>query len=416
MLIPQCFDKIKIFDNFEDKYPIFFEITTTIEKANIEDDGKSKTGQSGNGKLQYNFVISTPGRQNVSVLNRFMKMILDKHEKDNTKDNKPMLYEFLNSIKDDDNRSKMIYRETPFKSGKDLDKNIFFEGKEKFLSFIDRFIPERETEETKTANDCYELAGITKKACILLHGSPGCGKSCTIKGILNRTGRHGIWVPWGNVKTCSELFSLFRSTKINDTPFEFKNFVFIFEDFDANKNESVKKRQNEITEICKLLGKDIETTSDSDSNESIDGEDTKKTKTDLPVDGNTLLTWLHSMNKKVDDELTLECVLNVLDGIAEMNDAMIIFTTNHLENIDPAFYRSGRVDYCLELKLASVEIIKKMVKTYNMVSDIEIWNHKFEQMKDYVISTSDVQSVCITYGKDRVEDCLNEFIARTTIA
>ena len=66
-------------------------------------------------------------------------------------------------------------------------------------------------------------------------------------------------------------------------------------------------------------------------------------------------------DKKVEDELTLECVLNVLDGIIELHNAMIIFTTNHLEHIDPAFTRSGRIDFHHEFKLASIHIIKEML-------------------------------------------------------
>ena len=405
ILLPKCYEKIKIFDRFEDKYPIYFEITMTMER--IQSDDKQNQQSNRSQQPSYNFILSTPEKHNMSVLNRFMKMAIDKYELDTQEINQPKLFEFINSNMDEDDRRKMMYREFPFKSNKKLDKNIFFEGKNEFIAFIDRFIPGGTDDKNAESDACYELSGVTKKACILLSGPPGCGKSCTIKGILNRTGRHGILVQWGRLKTCSELCTLFRSSKINDTPFSLKEFVFIFEDFDANKNDVLKIRKEDI---LSKIGKNEYNSLDNVSDVSDESKQNHKSNIKSPSDNDTFRTMLNNMNNKLDDELTLECVLNVLDGIAEMPDAMIIFTTNHLENIDPAFYRSGRVDYRIELQKASVPIIKEMAQTYCCIPNIDDWQHKFDQMKEYVISTADVQSICFNYGKNRVEECLDEII------
>lgn len=101
-----------------------------------------------------------------------------------------------------------------------------------------------------------------------------------------------------------------------------------------------------------------------------------------------------------------------MDGIAELQDAMIIFTTNHLEQVDPAFYRSGRVDYLLKMKLASVKIIKEMIETYCQINNIDAFQEKFDKMKDYVISTADVQSVCFKYGGENIEQLLEILIEK----
>ena len=119
------------------------------------------------------------------------------------------------------------------------------------------------------------------------------------------------------------------------------------------------------------------------------------------------------LNKpQIEDELTLECVLNVLDGIIELHNAMIIFTTNHLEQIDPAFTRSGRIDFHLEFKLATVNIIKEMLYK---IRKIDVTNAKykkfFDKMKDYVISPADVQNICFKYKNENVTEILNDIIA-----
>jgi ATP-dependent 26S proteasome regulatory subunit len=91
---------------------------------------------------------------------------------------------------------------------------------------------------------------------------------------------------------------------------------------------------------------------------------------------------------------------------------MIIFTTNHLENIDPAFTRSGRIDFHLEFTLATVSTIKEMLQT---IRKIEVTNAKykkyFDKMKDYVISPADVQNICFKYTNENALEILNDIIA-----
>ena len=41
--------------------------------------------------------------------------------------------------------------------------------------------------------------------------------------------------------------------------------------------------------------------------------------------------------------------MNILQGTLTMEDSVFIVTTNHLEHLDPAFYRDGRFDVKIEL-------------------------------------------------------------------
>jgi len=102
---------------------------------------------------------------------------------------------------------------------------------------------------------------------------------------------------------------------------------------------------------------------------------------------------LQSMTKTNSDDLTLECVLNTIDGIVELHDAMYIFTTNmDIRKLDKAFIRPGRIDYILELKRATVKIIREMVAyRYRDNIDINKYDNYFKKMKDSVITPAEVQ-------------------------
>jgi hypothetical protein len=101
------------------------------------------------------------------------------------------------------------------------------------------------------------------------------------------------------------------------------------------------------------------------------------------------------------DILTLECVLNVLDGILELHNAMIIFTTNiALENMDPAFIRAGRIDYKLKLDYCSVRTVRDILRQKYGDFDVGL----LADIKDGVISPCDVQNMCFIC--DTVEECI----------
>ena len=207
----------------------------------------------------------------------------------------------------------------------------------------------------------YTESGQTYKLTLLLYGEPGTGKTCILRGLLNHTKRDAIWIPWSNVKTCSDLSSILRANKFNGKPRQLKDVIFIFEDFDANSSKVLKKRKlvkkktedspDEFTLMTNTLA---ETASDLDTPKEILDQikSLKEFATNMMGPG----------SHKMDDELTLEYALNMFDGIVEQDDAIIAFTTNHLEDIDPAVFRPGRVDYMLELKNIEVSEVLKMLR------------------------------------------------------
>ncbi|RGP81642.1 bcs1 precursor [Fusarium longipes] len=62
------------------------------------------------------------------------------------------------------------------------------------------------------------------------------------------------------------------------------------------------------------------------------------------------------------EAITLSGLLNVLDGVSAQEGRVLVMTSNHTENIDPALLRPGRVDYTIEFGLASFETTTQLFK------------------------------------------------------
>lgn len=404
---------------------IWFEVIVNTEKPDENDDQNPKLNFTRITDRNYIFKLTTPGKRNIKILNKFVEDAVKEYTKNVLNKKENIIIEYIKSQKDDDDKLKITFKEYAFKSNKFLDKNIFFPEKEDLIKYINQFSRLNTNNESYAE---YETAGLTHKATILLYGKPGTGKSCTIRGILNLTGRIGVLVQWSKIKTCSEFTSLLRDLNINGKQYTLGELCFIFEDFGANENRVLKNRMSDkdkgqcdfmiMPDFSKdidtnVLDKDIDKIQDRELKQSIT-EQLIKYKTQLK----TYAVALNSISKPMDDELTLDCVLNTIDGVMELHDAMMIFTDNHIDELDPAFTRAGRINYKLELKLATVKVVQDMMKNKFKLTTVEIDtfiktnSEKFKLMKDYMISPADVQNICFKYTVDEIELCLDEILEK----
>ncbi|KAM0244109.1 hypothetical protein ACHAP5_006591 [Fusarium lateritium] len=62
------------------------------------------------------------------------------------------------------------------------------------------------------------------------------------------------------------------------------------------------------------------------------------------------------------EPISLSGLLNVIDGVGAQEGRVLVMTSNHIENIDPALLRPGRVDFSVEFGLASSETITQLFK------------------------------------------------------
>ena len=146
----------------------------------------------------------------------------------------------------------------------------------------------------KNCGHLYEKYGLPNKLGILLHGHPGTGKSTTIQVIGSYLQKNVYCVDLSSVQSNEELQMIFD--EINNA---LGGGIIVFEDIDAMTSIVHNRKNNNVSEGAKL---------------------------------------------------TLDYFLNLLQGSLTRDGTIFIATTNHIEKLDPAFYRIGRFDVNIEMK------------------------------------------------------------------
>merc|ERR1712130_615165 len=107
-------------------------------------------------------------------------------------------------------------------------------------------------------------------------------------------------------------------------------------------------------------GEDTESTSDENkTRQENDNNDTNFDLLDLLKVSSATAAWDKKANK-----LTLATLLEVLDGVMEMEGRMLIITTNYPERLDKALIRPGRIDLKVKFGLCTAENIVQMYQHY----------------------------------------------------
>ncbi|KAG8975104.1 hypothetical protein FRB90_009646 [Tulasnella sp. 427] len=155
--------------------------------------------------------------------------------------------------------------------------------------------------------DWYAAAGIPWRRGALLWGPPGTGKSTTVHAIAGELQLEIYCVPLSS----GDIDDSALQRLIAGTP---PNCILLLEDID-----------------CAFRSRE--------SNGDGDDEDPNK-----PFD-----PYAYDMKKKV----TLSGLLNLLDSVSSEEGRIVIATTNHIDKLDPALLRPGRMDLLVEYKLAT---------------------------------------------------------------
>jgi AAA+ superfamily predicted ATPase len=195
--------------------------------------------------------------------------------------------------------------------------------------------------------------GIKNKLNILLHGEPGTGKSSTIEAIATYLNKPIYYVDMKEARTNNDLKLIFDH--VNSVAVG--GGIIVMEDIDA-MTECVHKRIS----IC---------------------------QEELSADNTTVSSIMSDTNT-----LTLEFFLNILDGVLTADKSIFITTTNHIDKLDPAFYRAGRFNLKIELGLCNhdqMNYIYKNMRGAEIPVDIlcQIPENKFKpaefifHIKDY---------------------------------
>jgi len=286
------------------------------------------------------------------VLESWVTEYESKLNKNNDKHLKFFLYSPSGDVTDDYYDPTRHYSEFKFESGKTF-SNVFYPEKDDIMQRLDFF--------TKNKS-WYKQRGIPYTMGFLFYGEPGCGKTSTIKAIANHTQRHIVSVPLNKIKTAKELLNVFYNTNINYKDIPLDRRLYVLEDIDAaDLKDTVGER--------------------STTDKKDDGESDNSNKEDAPLDMNFLGLLKNStaFDKKFGvQKLTLAALLEVLDGVMEMEGRMLIITTNYPEKLDKALIRPGRIDMKVHFGPMNGENIIKMFR------------HFFEMDPPVTISSSDI--------------------------
>lgn len=83
-----------------------------------------------------------------------------------------------------------------------------------------------------------------------------------------------------------------------------------------------------------------------------------------------------------DSKITFSGFLNAIDGIASGDGKILIMTTNHIDKLDPALVRPGRVDVRVKFGKADLYIMSEMFKRFYPTSKLcSLFLHAYEETK-----------------------------------
>jgi len=298
----------------------------------------------------------------------------------------------------------LLFTLTKFETNKSL-SNVFGEHLDVLKDRVNMFINNEEW---------YKNRGIPHTLGILLYGPPGTGKTSSIKAVANTTGRHIFNISLNKMTTKTQLHNLFYNDTIqviNTVAMKTETLtiptcdrIYVFEDIDSlgevfYEPEEVKKNDDDI---CLNSGQ----TSDSDIDdlyahakmgqgqgqgggqgkdyqgppnynaynalaESLKGGNFNfsDSRTKDPTK-QTKMPTIKSPDEINIDPITTSFLLNLLDGILETPGRIIFFTTNHVEKLNKAIGRPGRIDLRIEVSYCNVNMIQDMYNFFFQTNKI----------------------------------------------
>lgn len=197
----------------------------------------------------------------------------------------------------------------------------------------------------------------------LLYGKPGCGKSSTILAVASALNKDIIYVNLAKI-TLEKLIGRLNSAHED---------IVVFEDIDALTTPIGTSRDE------KDRGQDND---DDDKNNAPSGT----------------LNLFSSLSG-----VSLSEILNFTDGLLASDGTICLFTTNHIERLDPALLRAGRMNKIVEFTDLSNETAARMIKA-NLGLDIPA------EKLNASINPAELQAVILDIALGKCDKkCLEQF-------
>ncbi|KAK9055522.1 hypothetical protein SSX86_026606 [Deinandra increscens subsp. villosa] len=224
------------------------------------------------------------------------------------------------------------------------------------------------------SKDYYKKIGKSWKRGYLLYGPPGTGKSSMIAAMANFLEYDIYDLELASVKDNTGLRKLLIETSSKS--------MIVIEDIDCSLDLTGQRK---------------------DKKEDDEDDEKKKEK----------------KKKKEGSEVTLSGLLNFIDGLwsACGSERLIVFTTNHVEKLDPALIRRGRMDKHIEMSYCCFETFKVLAKNYLDVESHDLFETIGRMLGETKMTPADVAENLMPKSNEEVaEICLKKLIKSLEVA
>jgi hypothetical protein len=200
------------------------------------------------------------------------------------------------------------------------------------------------------------------------------------------------------IKTKKQLDSIFFEERYNTdnkkSSIGFDKKIIVFEDIDCVGDivlDREKKKQKSITGFGKKLDFD-----ELSNNSKINVGDLIETIVSVENESEKVSQLPKLLLE--DEPITLDDILNLWDGIRETPGRIMIISSNHYHELDPALIRPGRIDVTLELSYASHSVIKEM---YSHLFEDEIDDKTIKKIKEYFYSPAEIINIYMNEDRNK---------------
>ena len=222
----------------------------------------------------------------------------------------------------------------------------------------------------------YDEKGIPYTLVLLLSGSPGTGKTSTIKCLANETNRHICNVNLNNDMTKTQLENLFFS----------ENIIVL----------NPMTGQNET--YCIPLDQRIYVLEDVDCQSDIVMERALKKNANGESTDQKVLEHYEDKHK-----VDLSFLLNLLDGVLENPGRIVIMTSNFPDILDSALIRPGRIDVIAKFRNCTNSTIIEMIEFFYDIKLSEEYRERIRKFKEEIITPAELSKVMFENFSDHNE-------------